>query len=250
MKLENTPYPRVVAHRGLSKMCPENTMAAFGAAIGIGASEIELDIWGSRDRELIVCHDPTVDRTSNGTGHIKDLDYTYIAGLDAGSWLDEGWAEIPFCTLEEVFKVYGKDIVMNLHIKEAGEGGWIIKKVSELATEYNIINSIYIAGQGDVLRWAIELAPDIERCCLERGAEKSIVDHAIEYGCKRLQFTRDGVTKELIQRAHEHGIVCNLFYTDTYEEARAYIGMGIDSILTNYANLILPILEDIEPYIR
>ena len=246
MGVDQLLYPRVIAHRGLSGLCPENTMAAFGAAIGIGAHEIELDIWGSKDRQLMVCHDPTVDRTSNGTGHINKLTYEYISQLDAGSWFDPKWAGLSFCTLEEVFKVYGGDIIMNIHLKEAGADGWIIEEVQRLAERYGIADSIYIAGRKDILQWAIRIAPDIERCCLEgdRDEDMTIVDRAIEYGCSRVQFWNPNFNKDLIDRAHDHGIICNLFYADTYEEAERCFNMGIDSVLTNYANLILPVLEN------
>src|SRR5438876_9015920 len=65
------PFPRVCAHRGLSGLCPENTLPAFAAAVALGADEIELDVWASRDGELVVCHDDDVARTSNGKGLVR-----------------------------------------------------------------------------------------------------------------------------------------------------------------------------------
>lgn len=90
---------KVVAHRGLSGACPGNTLPAFAAAIALGADEIEFDLWASRDDELVVCHDDTVDRTSNGHGAIRDLAWADIRALDAGAWFSPQWAGVPFCRL-------------------------------------------------------------------------------------------------------------------------------------------------------
>lgn len=66
-------YPRLIAHRGLSWAMPENTVASFAAAIALGADEIEFDLWATKDDQLVVCHDSSVDRTSNGSGEISSL---------------------------------------------------------------------------------------------------------------------------------------------------------------------------------
>jgi glycerophosphoryl diester phosphodiesterase len=71
--MKTAPFPRVCAHRGLSGLCPENTLPAFAAAVALGADEIELDVWASRDGELVVCHDDNVARTSNGKGLIGQM---------------------------------------------------------------------------------------------------------------------------------------------------------------------------------
>lgn len=69
------PYPRLCAHRGFNSVAPENSMPAFGAVVALGASEIEFDIWATKDRQLVSIHDPTLDRVSNGSGSVWE--YTY-----------------------------------------------------------------------------------------------------------------------------------------------------------------------------
>jgi len=78
-------YPRLVAHRGDSKHAPENTLAAFQSAIAIGADRLEFDVQMTRDGALVVIHDETVDRTTNGTGAVKELTLAEIRALDAGN---------------------------------------------------------------------------------------------------------------------------------------------------------------------
>lgn len=237
-------YPRVVAHRGLSGACPENTLPAFAAAIALGADEIELDLWASSDGELVVCHDPQVDRTSNGHGLIRDLSWAEIQTLDAGSWRGPDWTGIPFCRLEDVLDQFGGKIVMNIHIKETGDDGLVVRRTRELAAQRGLLSDIYIAGDRDVLECAIKYAPDVARCCLaEASVGARMLDCALEYGCARVQFWNPNVTPEDIERAHANGIICNLFFgnrPDTPEEATRMCNLGIDAVLTNWANKVLP----------
>ena len=65
-------YPRLCAHRGFSTIAPENSMPAFGAAIALGAEEIEFDLWYTADDEIVSIHDPTLERVSNGTGKVNE----------------------------------------------------------------------------------------------------------------------------------------------------------------------------------
>jgi glycerophosphoryl diester phosphodiesterase len=240
----SAPFPRVVAHRGLSGACPENTLPAFAAAVMLGAEEIELDLWASRDGELVVCHDETVDRTSNGHGLIRNLAWAEIRAFDAGGWHAPGWAGVPFCRLDDVLMCCAGRIVLNLHVKEPGPDGLVIRRTRELAAQHGVQDDIYIAGECDVLACARELAPEIARCCLDgwdSGAR--MVDGALEYDCQRVQFWNPNFTADDIARAHDHGLLCNLFFgdaPDTPAEAVRLCGLGIDAVLTNWANLVLP----------
>jgi glycerophosphoryl diester phosphodiesterase len=88
MNIDTLPTPLFIAHRGLRIRFPENTLAAFNGAVAAGAQMIELDISLSRDRKLVVIHDDTVDRTTNGSGAVKALTMEDLCQLDAGSWFD------------------------------------------------------------------------------------------------------------------------------------------------------------------
>ena len=239
--------PRVVAHRGLSGVCPENTLPAFAAAVALGADEIEFDLWASRDGELVVCHDAQVDRTSNGHGLIRDLTWSEIRALDAGSWHSPDWAGVPFCRLDDVLEHVGGRVVMNIHVKEPGADGLVVRRTRELAAERGLLDDIYLAGEKDVLEWAAKIVPDVARCCLEgyvNGAR--MVDCALEYGCTRVQFWNPHLTPVDIERAHANRIACNLFFgdrPDTPDEAVRLCRTGIDAVLTNWANIVLPAIR-------
>ena len=91
----------VIAHRGASGEFPENTIPAFQAAIDLEVEMIEFDVQLTRDHGLIVLHDAGVDRTSDGTGTVADMDLSQIRQLDAGSWFSDHFAGERFPTLKE-----------------------------------------------------------------------------------------------------------------------------------------------------
>lgn len=231
---------RIIAHRGLSGACPENTLPSFGAAVALGVDEIEFDVRLSKDSELVVCHDEDLSRTSDGSGLVGDMNWSEIKKLDAGSWFGPDWTGVRFCRLDDIFEQFGGRTVMNIHLKEPGPEGFIIRHIQRLAESMLITKKIYITGKADVLQWAREIASDIERCCLEGNKEGTIVEHAIKFECTRLQFRREKFTDDDISRAHDHEIKCNVFWSDDPDEARQLFERGIDAVLTNFAHRILP----------
>ena len=101
---QKLPRPSIFAHRGASMYAPENTLAAFNLAVSQNADAIELDAKLCADGEIVVFHDQTVERTSDGHGKILDLPYTAIKELDAGGWFDSQFQGETVPTLGEVFE--------------------------------------------------------------------------------------------------------------------------------------------------
>ena len=99
--------PILLAHRGLVRHAPENTLPGFAAAIELGLS-IELDVYQTRDEHLVIIHDATVDRTTNGTGEVVNMTLAEIRKLDAGSWFDPRFTGEKVPTLEEVFQLHSR----------------------------------------------------------------------------------------------------------------------------------------------
>ena len=107
----------VVAHRGFSGKYPENTQIAFEKALALNVEMIELDLHISRDRHLIVIHDPTVDRTSDGTGKVEELTLAEIKSLNAGSWFAPEFHDQKFLTFQEALDIMANKVRLNIHIK-------------------------------------------------------------------------------------------------------------------------------------
>ena len=228
----------VCAHRGLSHACPENTLPAFAAAIALGVDEIEFDLWLSQDGVPVVCHDPKLDRTTNLSGVVPEMEWDEIRQADAGVNTGELWVGIPVPRLEAVLDQAG-DTGLNIHIKDPGPDGKLVQITCDQIRERGLRDRAYIAGIEDVLSAARGYAPEVTRCCLAgQNTPDEQVDLAIEYGCQRLQFNRK-VTEPDAKRAHDLGLINNLFWSDGLEDAKRYVDMGIDVVLTNRANLIL-----------
>jgi glycerophosphoryl diester phosphodiesterase len=102
---EKMPYPRVCAHRGFNSVAPENSLPAYGAAVALGAEEIEFDLWATKDGVLVSLHDPTLDRVSSGTGNVWDYTYEELLKFDFGEkQRGEKFKNLKIPTFEEILK--------------------------------------------------------------------------------------------------------------------------------------------------
>ena len=223
------------AHRGLSALMPENTLPAFAAALSLGAEEIEFDVRLTKDQQLIVSHDGTLERISDGEGQLSDHTLAQLKALNAGA--KQGWT-VPFCTAEEVFAQFANKLTFNIHLKEHGEDGHLIEELVKLVDKYNAHNSVYFAASPAELEWMQKLAPEIPRCAIQLPEDEiGIVDMARKYGCSRVQFWLGMFDESTISTLHSENISCNLFYADTFEDFDKYFAMGIDNLLTNRMDL-------------
>ncbi len=109
--------PLVIAHRGDAAAAPENTLAAFAAAIDAGADGIELDVHPSRDGALVVHHDYYLDRTTDGTGLVSDHTLAQLRALDAGAWFSEAFVGEVIPTLEEALSLARGRVRLEIELK-------------------------------------------------------------------------------------------------------------------------------------
>ncbi len=105
------------AHRGASAVAPENTLPAFTKAVDMGAHGIELDVVISKDEEIVVMHDMSLDRTTDGSGAVKNHTLPEIKQLDAGYWFGEEYSGTEVPTLQEVIDILPDDVHINIDIK-------------------------------------------------------------------------------------------------------------------------------------
>jgi len=111
----------VIAHRGGSHLAPENTLSGIRKAIEVGADMIEIDVEQTIDSVVIVIHDKTVDRTTNGSGPVDSLPYKYIKTLDAGSWFDKRFKGEKVPTFDEVLELIDGKVKLLVEIKDGSE---------------------------------------------------------------------------------------------------------------------------------
>ncbi len=235
------PYPRICAHRGFNTIAPENSMPAFGAAVAMGAEEIEFDLWLTKDNRLVSCHDLWLSRVSNGKGKVTDFTSEELLALDFGSQHSPEFAGMKVCFFEDILKKFGGRVIMNIHMKNPERLAeapcdltFLIREVQRLLHAYDCEKHAYfMCASDEFLRLAGELAPEIGRCVGENDEHFEIVNRAIRLGADKVQLFVPYFNEEMIALAKAHGIICNVFYADDAETAKKYIDMGIDTILTN-----------------
>ncbi len=231
------PYPRICAHRGFNTIAPENSMAAFGAAVAMGAEEIEFDLWVTKDGEIVVSHDENMERISNGNGIITEMSYTELLKFDVGYKFSEHFSGLHILKFEDVLRKFACHVIMNIHIKTDPEGpdynAEHLRKIVNLIYKYDCVNYVYFMSTEPVLRIALEIAPEIRRCCGAGRRPWDIVERAIAYKCHKVQLFKPYFNQEMIDKAQKNRIRCNVFYADDPDEANKYLKMGVDTILTN-----------------
>ncbi len=159
------PLPVIFAHRGASAQAPENTLAAFELACDQGAPAIELDAKLSADGEVVIIHDPTVDRTTNGHGRVAGLSLAALRELDAGSSFSGRYRGQKIPLLEEVFESAGGRMLINVELTNYNtRGDRLVEKVCALVRKHHleqgVIFSSFLASN---LSRAARLLPEVPR---------------------------------------------------------------------------------------
>lgn len=125
-----------IAHRGASVYAPENTMASFHKAIELGFDFIEFDVRISKDGELVVIHDPKVNRTTNGDGFVHDLSSNELKKLDAGSWFHSSFSGERIPLLSEVLEEFGGKVGLLIDVKQSEVNKFLNEKLAQLLQTY------------------------------------------------------------------------------------------------------------------
>ena len=152
------------AHRGARRAAPENTLAAFAKALELGADGIELDTSFSKDGVLVVCHNPEVDETSNGSGRIHDFPLSALRELDFGGWFDPAFAGEKIPTLDEVFDLVGSRLLVNIEMKTVSlRSDGLEAAVAALIARRNLYDQVIVSSFNPfALRRLRRLDPRIE----------------------------------------------------------------------------------------
>lgn len=245
---DTMPYPRLCAHRGFSTVAPENSMPAYGAAVALGAQEIEFDVWATKDGKLVSCHDEVLERVSTGEGKIKDHTYEELLQYDFGVKWNEKFEGLRIPLFEEILQKFAGRVIMNIHVKlwEIPSGDPMIEEIVALIRKYDCERHVYLMSCSDeITRRVKEYAPDL-RICVGHSWERpyEIVDRAIALGAEKVQLYKPYFNQEMIDKAHQNGIRCNVFFSDDPNEANEYLDMGIDTVLTNDYQRIRNALKD------
>jgi glycerophosphoryl diester phosphodiesterase len=226
----------IIAHRGSSKAAPENTKEAFKQAIKDQADGIELDVHLTADNQVVVIHDPTIDRTSKGKGFIKDLSLNELKEYDFGSYFDESFKGEKILTLSEALEIIKDFDLINIEIKKGyninqGIGEKVLKSIEKYEFKNEIIISSFNHQSLKIIK---ELKNDIKIAPLLYARLNKPWEYAINLGAEYLHLYYKLVNKEIIEQCHQQGIKVNVFTVDEKYDLNKMIEYNVDGIITNY----------------
>lgn len=223
-------------HRGASAQAPENTLPAFRLAFEQGADGIELDVQRSADGVLVVCHDETIDRTSDGTGAIVDLSHEQLLAHDFSNGMaDHAGVQIP--TLAQVLELVAEtpDVVVNIELKnsiERYEG--MEAQVDALVTRFGLAERVWYSSFNHLS--LVTMAQTGTSVGLGALYEEQLVrpwEYARGFGAHALHPMGLAVDAEMVEAAHVAGLRVHTWTIDRPEHVRALAAIGVDAIITN-----------------
>lgn len=219
----------VIGHRGARGHAPENTLLAIDTGIALGAPWVEFDVQLHPSGALLVFHDLTLERTTNGSGLLADQPLAALRALDAG-----GGQIIP--TLQEVLDLVDQRVGVNIELKSAGgtaeavaavirshvDAGWPVEKF--------LVSSFHLPELWEFK----QLAPEIPIGALLCGVPLDWAGCALELGAATLNLSSEFVDPRLIADAHAHGIKVYVYTVNDPTEMRLLRQMGVDGVFTDY----------------
>jgi glycerophosphoryl diester phosphodiesterase len=240
MNIHRLPTPLFIAHRGYSARYPENTLAAFNGAIDAGAHMIELDVCLSKDRHLVVIHDETMDRTTNGTGAVRAHTLDQLVRLDAGSWFDPRFKTERLPTLAQVLDAVKGHLMVNIEIKpeafeEDGPADAVERQVLNLVREKNMLDDVLVSSfEWLMLEKLRRLEPGIALGLLsDVPADESL--HHWYQRIKGFSWHPDYrvLTQHQVDSLHVLGARVFPYAVDGRIDSREMLAMGVDGLIVD-----------------
>ena len=247
-QINNNPNQvSVIAHRGANKKAPENTLSAISKAIALGVDMVEIDIHLTKDNQLIVLHDETLERTTNGTGNVSDYTLAELKRLDAGSWFSKEFIGEELPTLNEALELIDGRTTCLIEIKWGNKKPYIgiEKKVVESILINNALEWVIVQSFEDsYLKGIHESNPKIKLGKLLLGSWQLPIpfhyDYRFHWGSyspppylEWVNFYYKRSTKSVIKQLQKKGVKVAVFTPNSKSDLTKQINMGVDGIITN-----------------
>jgi len=225
----------ILAHRGASGYAPENTLAAFDKAIELGADMVETDVRQTRDGHLVLFHDPSVERTTDGCGLVADLTLTELKALDAGRWFGEEFAGQKVPTVEEALAACGRRIPICFEIKSPG----VEEELLDLVRRYNLLESTcFTSFHPESIRQVKGLVPRAKVGLLTDDFNEELIEKAVALRAEQICPPAAKLSPQLVALAHERGLEVRVWGAESDELVERAIVMGADGMTTDWPDKV------------
>lgn len=246
MMIESLPQPVIFAHRGATAYAPENTLAAFELAIAQGADAIELDVKLSADGHAVVIHDDTVDRTTGGTGRVKNLPLSELRSLDAGSLFSEKFSGEKIPLLEEAFETVGRRALINVELTNYdNKEDHLVETVCMLVKKFNLQKQILFSSfHAKNLFKARGLMPDVPRGLLAINDYRGVWQRSFLFAFGDFQALHpheENTSPQQVRRVHRMKRRVHVWTVNAEADMRRLFRWGVDGIFTDDPLLALKV---------
>jgi len=236
----------IIAHRGASAYAPENTLAAFDLALQLGIRHLELDVHVTSDAHVVVIHDDTVDRTTDGSGPVASHTLVELQALDAGSWFGARFGGERVPTLAEVLARYQGQAHLHIEIKGRAEG--LPQRTADLVRQHGMVEHVTITSfQKARLEEMRAYAPELPMGWLVGEVSDAIIAQARELGITLLCPRANTVTPELMGFLHAKGFLVRAWGVATEALMRQVVEAGADGMTVNFPDTLLAYVQSRTP---
>ena len=240
----------VIAHRGFSGAAPENTLAAFKKALDLGVDGIELDVHQTKDNVIVVIHDKTIDRTTNGRGKIAEFSLDEIKKHDAGSWFAPEFSREKIPTLEEVIQLVNGKAIIYIEVKKGDslyEG--MSERLIELIDKYSarkwcilhsfedeVLKDIYHADKTFPIFKTVEVPDFAAGFYVKKMAFNNPITHYKSF--LGFNMNHNVVTHSVVKSLHKKNLKLIVWTVNDPLHIEKMLNMGVDGIISNFPDRV------------
>jgi glycerophosphoryl diester phosphodiesterase len=236
--LTSLASPVIFAHRGASSHAPENTLSSFQLAIDQGSKAIELDVQLTKDQEVVVFHDTHLNRTTDGSGSVKDLTLSELKKFNAGISFSPAYQHERIPTLSEVFMSISQDILINIELKNLNTPfDELPVKVASVIRKLNAQNRVLVSSYNAIALYRFHREiPSIPRGLLLQTSLMANFHSNFPHFLKRIQsihLSYNFLNPELVASFQRSGKKVFCFTLNHAQDMLSALKMGIDGFFTD-----------------
>ena len=245
----------VISHRGANVYAPQNTLPAFERSLALGVDGFETDVHLSRDGKLVLCHNYTIDKTSNGKGSISQMTLSQLKEYDFGTYFSPKFADTRIPTLKEFLKLIvdaGGVEVLNIELKSPrANETTIVRDTIQMVKEFDLFDSLILSSfDPKLLVEAKQVDPAVKTGFLYSPNSKvtfrvfrNPLEVAKELKADALHPFSMYVNVDLVRKTHDAGMQINVWTVNSPRAIKRFASLGVDGIITDYPDVVKGVLE-------